>query len=99
LGLQDVAREISHYTTTQEALVRTIKAIGPGKATFIELRKKTGFKDRYMRYMITLLRSRGIVKGERGREYRYQLTPDAYLQHVKVKLGKAVENAAKGREE
>jgi DNA-binding transcriptional regulator PaaX len=88
---------LSHYTSTQEGLIRTIKAIGPGKATFIELQKKTGFKDRYLRYMITLLRSRGIVKGERGREYRYQLTPDAYLQHVKVTLGKAIENAAKGR--
>ena len=77
--------------------MRTIKAIGPGKLSFTELQKKAGFKDRYMRYMITLLRSRGIVKGERGREYRYQLTPDAYFQHVKVKLGKALENAAKGR--
>lgn len=77
--------------------MRTIKAIGPGRLTFTELRKKTGHKERYMRYMITLLRSRGIVKGERGEEFRYQLTPDAYLQHVKLKLGKAVENAARGQ--
>jgi len=85
--------------TTQEAHVRTIKAIGPGRPTFNELRKKTGFKDRYLRYMITLLRSHGIVKGERSKEYRYRLTPDAYAEHVKVQLTKAIENVAKGREE
>lgn len=49
--------------------------------------------------MITLLRSHGIVKGERSKEYRYRLTPDAYAEHVKVQLTKAIENVAKGREE
>jgi hypothetical protein len=44
--------------------------------------------------MITLLRAHGIVKGERGRVYCYRLTPDAYAQHVKISLIKAIENAA-----
>jgi len=39
------------------------------------------------------------VKGERERKYRYQLTPDAFMQHVKVQIAKPVENLAKGREE
>ena len=78
--------------------MRTMRAIGSGRPTFSELRKKTGFTERYLRYMITLLRSHGIVKGERGREYRYQLTPDAFMQHVKVQIAKPVENLAKGRE-
>jgi len=100
LGLQDVARTISHYSSTQRALVLTIKGIGSGRPSFIELEEKTGLKERYLRYMITLLRSRGIVKGERGRVYRYRLTPDAYAQHVKLQLVKAIENAASnGREQ
>lgn len=98
MGLQDVARVITHYSTTQRALVLAIKAIGPKKVTFIELKQRTGFKDRYLRYIITLLRSHGIVKGELGKEYYYRLTPDAYAEHVKVQLTKAIENAAKGRE-
>jgi hypothetical protein len=44
--------------------------------------------------MITLLRTRGIVKGERGETYRYRLAPDAYAQYVKLQLIKAIENAA-----
>ena len=44
--------------------------------------------------MITLLRERAIVKGQRGETYRYRLAPDAYAQHVKLQLIKAIENAA-----
>jgi len=51
-------------------------------------------KERYLRYMITLLRGRGIVRGERGETYRYRLAPDAYAQYVKLQLIKAIENAA-----
>lgn len=97
MGLQDVARVISHYSTTQRALVLTIKAIGSRRVTFDELKKKTGFKDRYLRYIITLLRGHGIIKGERGKEYHYRLTPDAYAEHVKMQQTKAIENAAKDR--
>jgi len=47
--------------------------------------------------MITLLRSRGIVRGMRGTVYRYRLAPDAYSQHVRLSLVKAIENAASDR--
>lgn len=90
---------ISHYSNTQKALILTLRAISSGKPTFKELRKKTGFSERYMRYMITLLRGHGLVKGERGAEYRYRLTPDAFAEHVKLALVKAAENLARGREE
>ena len=99
MGLQAVARAISHYATTQRSLVLTIRAIGSGRPTFSELRSKTGLKERYLRYIITLLRTQGIVKGERGEAYCYRLAPDAYAQFVKLQLIKAIENASNGRDE
>jgi DNA-binding IscR family transcriptional regulator len=63
------------------------------------MQRRTGFSERYLRYMVTMLRNRGIVKGERGKEYRYRLTLDAFAEHVKVQLVKALENLAKGRGE
>jgi DNA-binding IscR family transcriptional regulator len=97
LGLQDVARTISHYGSTQKALVLTIRAIGSGHPSLAELEERTGLKERYLRYMITLLRARGIVRGMRGTVYRYRLAPDAYSQHVRLSLVKAIENAASDR--
>ena len=97
--MQDVARTISHYSSTQKALILTIRAVGSGHTSLAELEERTGLKERYLRYMITLLRNWGIVKGQRGRVYRYRLTPDGYAQHVKLQLIKAIENAASNRDE
>ena len=97
MGLHDVARLLSHYTNTQKGLITVMRAIGADRLTFDQLRRKTGMNERYLRYMITILRSQGIVKGERSDAYRYRLSPEAFSEHVKVKCIKAVENVAKGR--
>jgi DNA-binding IscR family transcriptional regulator len=93
-GRKPRSRTKMKQASTQRALVLTIKAIGSGRPSLVELEEVTGLKERYLRYMITLLRARGIVKGERGRVYRYGLTADAHAQHVKISLIKAIENVA-----
>ncbi|WP_455285910.1 hypothetical protein [[Eubacterium] cellulosolvens] len=49
-------------------------------ASLVELKEKTGLKERYLRYMIALLRAHGMVKEEHGGVYRYRLARDAYAQ-------------------
>jgi len=97
MGLQDVARLLSHYTSTQKGLITVMRAVGTDHLTFDQLRRKTNMSERYLRYMITILRSHGIVKGERSDTYRYRLSPEAFAEHVKVKYVKAIENTAKGK--
>lgn len=97
LGLQDVARLLSHYSSTQKGLITVIRALGTERLTFEQLRKKTGMKVRYLRYMITILRGHGIVRGERSDAYRYRLSPEAFAEHVKIKYAKTIENMAKGK--
>jgi predicted transcriptional regulator len=87
---------LSHYRSTQRNLLRTMVAIGSERPTLRQLQKSTGMSVRYLRYMITILRTHAIVKGERiGEEYRYRLSPEAFGEHIRVRYAKALENLVK----
>jgi len=98
MGLEDIAKMITQYKSTQRAIVTVMRSIGTDKPTLSTLITRTRFKERYLRYIITMLRRYGIVKGEKHEDgYKYYLSPDAFAEHIKVKFVQALQNVARGR--
>lgn len=98
VGLEDIGKMLSRRRATQRNLVIVMTAIGPRRPTLRQLLKSTNMEVRYLRFMITILRGHGIVKGEKVEgKYRYRLTPEAYREHIRVRYAKALEDLAKER--
>ena len=102
MGLKDVARLITNDPKTNEKIVDLLTIIGRRKMTFNQLLDETEYKQRYLRFLITKLRSVHLMMGEyqqsnQGKDYFYYLSHEGFSTFLKTKYSDAIYTLVKRR--
>lgn len=96
MGLSDVAGMVTNDTGTQEKIVYLLNVIGKQQFTFDQLLDVTEYKERYLRFLITKLRSIRLIMGEkRNSQYFYYLSYESFTTYLKTKYSDAIYNLVK----
>ncbi len=83
LAIHDVLYLMSSKKGTQANIHQVIQALGTTQLTFHELLERTRFTPRYLRYMITKLKSIRLVFGKKTEQgYVYYLSYEGYSSHI-----------------
>lgn len=83
LAIHDVLYLMSSKKGTQENIHQVVQALGTTQLTFNELLERTKFTPRYLRYMITKLKSIRLVFGKKTEQgYVYYLSYEGYSSHI-----------------
>ena len=98
MGLSDVAGLLTNDPKTQKKIVNLLVIVGKKEMTFQQLINETGFNERYLRFLITKLRSVRLLMGERRQEeYVYYLSYEGFSTYLKTKYSDAIYNLVKRR--
>lgn len=102
MGLRDVAGLITNDPKTKGKIIDLLTIIGRRKMTFSQLLDESGHKQRYLRFLITKLRSIHLMMGEyqrsnTGNEYWYYLTHEGFSTFLKTKYSDAIYTLVKRR--
>lgn len=98
MGLKDVAGLLTNDPETRRRIVDLLTIIGRRQVTFQQLLDESGYKQRYLRFLITKLRSVRLMMGEkRGDEYLYYLSYEGFSTFLKTKYSDAIYNLVKRR--
>ena len=102
MGLKDVAGLITNDPKTKEKIVDLLTIIGRRKMTINQLLEESGFKQRYLRFLITKLRSVHLMMGEYQKnngenEYFYYLSHEGFSTFLKTKYSDAIYTLVKRR--
>jgi hypothetical protein len=98
MGLSDVAGLVTNDPKTQKKIVNLLMIVGKKEMTFRQLINETDFNERYLRFLITKLRSVRLLMGERRRdEYIYYLSYEGFSTYLKTKYSDAIYNLVKRR--
>lgn len=96
MGLDDVARMVTNDPETLKNIVSVLNVMGKREMTFKKLMDETGYRERYLRFLITKLRSVRLIMGERRRdEYLYYLSYEGFSTYLKTKYSDAIYNLVK----
>ena len=96
MGLIDVAGLFTGDPRTQKNIVDLLMIMGDREMTFQELLDDCGFNERYLRFLITKLRSFRLIRGRRwGMDYYYYLSYDGFSTFLKSKFSDAIYNLTK----
>ena len=83
MAIQDVLYLMSSKKGTQKKIHIVIQALGTSQLTFNELLERTKYTPRYLRYMITKLKSIRLVFGKKTQQgYVYYLSYEGYSSHI-----------------
>jgi len=98
MGLSDVAGLLTNDPKTQKKIVNLLVILGKKEMTFQQLSNETDFNERYLRFLITKLRSVRLLMGERRQEeYFYYLSYEGFSTYLKTKYSDAIYNLVKRR--
>jgi|GEM_PF-5283311 hypothetical protein len=98
MGLKDVAGLLTSDSETKSRIVDLLTIIGRRQMTFQKLLDESGYKPRYLRFLITKLRSVHLMMGEKhGNEYLYHLSYEGFSTFLKTKYSDAIYNLVKRR--
>jgi hypothetical protein len=98
MGLSDVAGLLTNDPKTQKKIVNLLVILGRKEMTFQQLINETDFNERYLRFLITKLRSVRLLMGERSQEeYVYYLSYEGFSTYLKTKYSDAIYNLVKRR--
>lgn len=98
MGLEDVARLVTNDHKTQKNVIHLLTVLGKRVLTFEQLLEKTEYNERYLRFLITKLRSIRLIMGERREgEYIYYLSYESFSTYLKTKYSDAIYNLVKRR--
>jgi len=96
MGLNDVAGMVTNDPGTQAKIVNLLNVIGKHQFTFDQLLDVTEYKERYLRFLITKLRSIRLIMGEkRNNQYFYYLSYESFTTYLKTKYSDAIYNLVK----
>ena len=96
MGLEDVAKLVTNDSETTQNIIILLNAMGKREMTFVQLMDETGHGERYLRFLITKLRSIRLIMGERRRdEYLYHLSYEGFSTYLKTKYSDAIYNLVK----
>ena len=96
MGLNDVAGMVTNDPGTQAKIVNLLNVIGKHQFTFDQLLDVTEYKERYLRFLITKLRSIRLIMGEkRNNQYLYYLSYESFTTYLKTKYSDAIYNLVK----
>lgn len=99
MGLSDVAGLLTNDPKTKKKIVNLLVIVGKKEMTFQQLINETDFNERYLRFLITKLRSVRLLMGERRREeYIYYLSYEGFSTYLKTKYSDAIYNLVKRRQ-
>jgi len=83
MAIQDVLYLMSSKKGTQQKILRVMQTLGTTQLTFEELLEKTEYTPRYLRYMITKLKSIRLLFGKKTENgYSYYLSYEGYSSHI-----------------
>ena len=83
MAIHDVLYLMSSKKGTQEKILQVIHALGTTQLTFNELLERTKYTPRYLRYMITKLKSIRLIFGKKTEQgYVYYLSYAGYSSHI-----------------
>lgn len=98
MGLDDVAGLVTNDPETRKNIVSLLTVMGRRELTFEQLTDETGHKERYLRFLITKLRSIRLLMGEsRQDRYLYYLSYEGFSTYLKTKYSDAIYNLVKRR--
>jgi len=93
MGLKDVAALVTNDPKTQNNIVMLLTVIEKKEVTLEHILAVTEFKDRYLRFLITKLRSIRLLMGEkRHNRYFYYISYDSFTTYLKTKYSDAIYN-------
>ena len=96
LGLDDVAGLVTNDPETRKNVVNFLSIMGKKEVTFEQLMDETGYGERYLRFLITKLRSIRLIMGEKRQSgYVYYLSYESFATYLKTKYSDAIYNLVK----
>jgi transcription initiation factor IIE alpha subunit len=96
MGLNDVAGLVTNDPGTKEKIVNVLNVLGKRQLTLEQLLDATDFNERYLRFLITKLRSIRLIMGEkRNNKYFYYLSYESFTTYLKTKYSDAIYNLVK----
>lgn len=96
MGLYDVARLVTNDSRTRSKIVNLLNVIGKKQLTLEQILETTDFNERYLRFLITKLRSIRLIMGEkRNNQYFYYLSYESFTTYLKTKYSDAIYNLVK----
>lgn len=96
MGLDDIARLVTNDGGTQKNIVSLLQIVGKRKVTLEQLLDATDFNERYLRFLITKLRSIRLLMGEKiNNHYFYYLSYEGFTTYLKTKYSDAIYNLVK----
>jgi len=96
MGLEDVAWLVTNDTRTKDEIVNLLNMIGKKQLTLQQILEATDLNERYLRFLITKLRSIRLITGEkRNNQYLYYLSYESFTTYLKTKYSDAIYNLVK----
>ena len=96
MGLYDVAGLVTNDPKTKGKIVNLLNVIGKKQLTLEQILDATDFNERYLRFLITKLRSIRLLMGEkRNYQYLYYLSYESFTTYLKTKYSDAIYNLVK----
>ena len=96
MGLNDVAGLVTNDSGTKSKIVNVLNVLGKKQLTLEQLLEATDFNERYLRFLITKLRSIRLIMGEkRSNKYFYYLSYESFTTYLKTKYSDAIYNLVK----
>ena len=98
MGLKDVAGLLTNNPGTKMRIVDLLTIVERRQMTFQQLLDESKYNPRYLRFLITKLRSVRLMMGEKhGNEYFYYLSYEGFSTFLKTKYSDAIYNLVKRR--
>ena len=96
MGLDDIAGLVTNERKTRDNVVNLLNVIGKNQLTLEQILDITHFNERYLRFLITKLRSIRLLMGERrNNQYFYFLSYEGFTTYLKTKYSDAIYNLVK----
>ena len=96
MGLEDVAELVTNDPRTRGQIVSLLNLTGKRQLTLQQILEATDLNERYLRFLITKLRSIRLLAGEkRGGQYVYYLSYESFTTYLKTKYSDAIYNLVK----
>jgi hypothetical protein len=98
MGLEDVAKLVTNDPRTMNNIVTLLTLLGKKQKILQQLLDETEFNERYLRFLITKLRSIRLIMGEkRSHQYFYYLSYESFTTYLKTKYSDAIYNLVRRR--
>lgn len=96
MGLNDIAGLVTNDPKTKERIVFLLNLIGKKQLSLSNILEHVEYNERYLRFLITKLRSIRLLMGERrGTDYYYYLSYESFTTYLKTKYSDAIYNLVK----